>query len=130
MPLPQRRPEGRISAADGSPMTVLLEAKALTKSYEPVMALDSVDFQMSDGMTGLLGLNRAELSTAIKLSLSLIRPSAGSVAGMGRRPYVSPEARERLGYFPKHDCLPPVASAAEFLSHIARDYRLEPIAAG
>ena len=107
-------------------MTILLEAKSLTKSYGTVLALDSVDFQVSDGITGLLGPNGAGKSTAIKLSLGLIRPSSGSVEVMGRRPYESPEARERLGYMPEHDCLPPAASAAEFLSHMAQVSGLPP----
>ena len=107
-------------------MTILLEAKALTKSYGIVLALDSADFQVSDGITGLLGPNGAGKSTAIKLSLGLIRPSSGSVEVMGRRPYETPEARERLGYMPEHDCLPPAASAAEFLSHMAQVSGLPP----
>ena len=107
-------------------MTILLEAKALTKSYGPVLALDSVDFQVEDGITGLLGPNGAGKSTAIKLSLGLMRPSSGSVEVMGRRPYETPEARERLGYMPEHDCLPPAASAAEFLSHMAQVSGLPP----
>ena len=107
-------------------MTILLEAKALTKSYGIVLALDSADFQVGEGITGLLGPNGAGKSTAIKLSLGLIRPSSGSVEVMGRRPYETPEARERLGYMPEHDCLPPAASAAEFLSHMAQVSGLPP----
>ena len=98
-------------------MTVLLEAKALTKRYGSILALDSVDFEVGEGITGLLGPNGAGKSTAIKLSLGLIRPTSGSAEVMGRRPYDSPAVRERLGYMPEHDCLPPAASAAEFLSH-------------
>ncbi len=107
-------------------MTVLLDAKSLTKSYGAVLALDAVDFQVADGITGLLGPNGAGKSTAIKLSLGLIRPSSGSVEVMGQRPYDSPEARERLGYMPEHDCLPPAASAAEFLTHMAQVSGLPP----
>ena len=107
-------------------MTLLLEATSLTKRYGSVLALDSVDFQVGDGITGLLGPNGAGKSTAIKLSLGLVRPSSGSVEVLGRRPYESPEARERLGYMPEHDCLPLAASAAEFLSHMAQASGLPP----
>ena len=107
-------------------MTVLLEAKSLTKQYGSILALDSVDFEVGDGITGLLGPNGAGKSTAIKLSLGLIRPTSGSAEVMGRRPYDSPEVREQLGYMPEHDCLPPAASAAEFLSHMAQVSGLPP----
>ena len=101
-------------------MTVLLEANSLTKRYGATIALDSVDFQVTDGITGLLGPNGAGKSTAIKLSLGLIRPTSGSAEVMGQRPYDSPGVRERLGYMPEHDCLPPSTTAAEFLSHMAQ----------
>ena len=85
-----------------------------------------MDFEVGEGITGLLGPNGAGKSTAIKLSLGLIRPTSGSAEVMGRRPYDSPEVRERLGYMPEHDCLPPAASAAEFLSHMAQVSGLPP----
>ena len=107
-------------------MAVLLEANSLTKRYGTTIALDDVDFQVTDGITGLLGPNGAGKSTAIKLSLGLIRPTAGSAEVMGRRPYDSPEVRERLGYMPEHDCLPPGITAAEFLSHMAQVSGLPP----
>ena len=107
-------------------MTALLEAKSLTKRYGSILALDTVDFEVGEGITGLLGPNGAGKSTAIKLSLGLIRPTSGSAEVMGRRPYDSPEVRERLGYMPEHDCLPPAASAAEFLSHMAQVSGLPP----
>ena len=107
-------------------MAVLLEANSLTKRYGTTIALDDVDFQVTDGITGLLGPNGAGKSTAIKLSLGLIRPTAGSAEVMGRRPYGSPEVRGRLGYMPEHDCLPPGTTAAEFLSHMAQVSGLPP----
>ena len=107
-------------------MAVLLEANSLTKRYGTTIALDDVDFQVTDGITGLLGPNGAGKSTAIKLSLGLIRPTAGSAEVMGRRPYDSPEVRERLGYMPEHDCLAPGITAAEFLSHMAQVSGLPP----
>ena len=107
-------------------VAVLLEANSLTKRYGTTIALDDVDFQVTDGITGLLGPNGAGKSTAIKLSLGLIRPTAGSAEVMGRRPYDSPEVRERLGYMPEHDCLPPGITAAEFLSHMAQVSGLPP----
>ena len=107
-------------------MAVLLKASELTKRYGMTLALDAVDFQVTDGITGLLGPNGAGKSTAIKLSLGLIKPTSGSAEVLGRRPYDSPDVRERLGYMPEHDCLPPSTTAAEFLSHMAQVSGLPP----
>jgi ABC-2 type transport system ATP-binding protein len=96
----------------------LLEAKSLTKHYGPTIALESVDFQVQDGITGLLGANGAGKSTAIKLFLGLLKPTSGSAEVLGERPYESLDIRARLGYMPEHDCLPTAITASEFLIHM------------
>ena len=101
-------------------MTSLLHAEGLSKHYGATVALDSVDFSVSRGVTGLLGPNGAGKSTAIKLFLGLIPPTSGRALVMGEESYRSPEARTRLGYMPEHDCLPSSTSASEFLGHMAR----------
>ena len=101
-------------------MPPLIEAKGLSKHYGTTIALESVDFQISEGVTGLLGPNGAGKSTAIKLFLGLLKPTAGSVEVMGRRPYDSVEGRAPLGYMPEHDCLPSAITASEFLTHMAQ----------
>jgi len=101
-------------------VTILLEARGLTKRYGSIIALDSVDFQVQDGITGLLGPNGAGKSTAIKLFLGLLEPTAGSAEVMGEKPYDSVEIRARLGYMPEHDCLPTAITASEFLTHMAQ----------
>ena len=107
-------------------MPVLIQSNALTKRYGATVALDSVDFQVSDGVTGLLGPNGAGKSTAIKLFLGLIRPTSGSAQVLGQRPYDSIAVRERLGYMPEHDCLPPSVTGSELLAHMAQVSGLPP----
>ena len=110
-------------------MTVLIEAAGLTKHYGATVAWrldDSVDFEISSGITGLLGPNGAGKSTAIKLFLGLIEPTSGSAEVLGEPPYKSIEARSRLGYMPEHDCLPPSLTASEFLTHMAQISGLPP----
>jgi ABC-2 type transport system ATP-binding protein len=106
--------------------TPLLEAKGLTKHYGSTIALESVDLQITEGVTGLVGPNGAGKSTAIKLFLGLIAPTEGSVAVLGMPTYEAFEARGRLGYMPEHDCLPPSISATEFLGHMAQVSGLPP----
>ena len=107
-------------------MKPLLEAKELTKHYGNIKALESVDFQVFPGITGLLGHNGAGKSTAIKLFLGLIQPSSGSAQVMGQSANESVEIRARLGYMPEHDCLPANPTASEFLTHMAQVSGLPP----
>ena len=74
-----------------------------------------MSFEVHEGVTGLLGPNGTGKSTAIKLFLGLIRPTAGSAEVLGTRPYDNVESRARLGYMPEHDALPGNVTASEFL---------------
>jgi ABC-2 type transport system ATP-binding protein len=107
----------------------LLSAANLTKHYGTVVALNDVAFSISEGITGLLGENGAGKSTAIKIFLGLIRPTAGSATILGQSASENVAVRERLGYMPEHDCLPGHVSAAEFLTHMAEVSGLPPSAA-
>jgi ABC-2 type transport system ATP-binding protein len=107
----------------------LLAAQHLTKHYGKVVALNDVSFNISDGITGLLGENGAGKSTAIKIFLGLLRPTAGTATVLGEDASKSLTARSRLGYMPEHDCLPSHVSAAEFLTHMAEVSGLPPTAA-
>jgi ABC-2 type transport system ATP-binding protein len=98
---------------------VLLTAEHLSKQYRNVVALNQVSFTISDGITGILGENGAGKSTAIKIFLGLIRPTAGSALVLGQDASRNDSVRSRLGYMPEHDCLPSQVSAAEFLTHMA-----------
>jgi len=110
-------------------MTPLLEAKKLTKLYGTTVALYSADFQVHEGITGLLGHNGAGKSTAIKLFLGLIQPTNGAAEVMGKKAGESVEIRTRLGYMPEHDCLPSNPTASEFLTHMAQVSGLPPASA-
>ncbi len=107
-------------------MSTLLAARDLCKNYGDVIALDGVDFEVADGVTGLLGANGAGKSTAIKLFLGLISPTRGKAEVLGQDASASVEIRGRLGYMPEHDCLPGNVSAAEFLTHMAELSGLPP----
>ncbi|MCI0778586.1 MAG: ABC transporter ATP-binding protein [Chloroflexi bacterium] len=107
-------------------MPPLLEARDLSKHYGQTIALESVSFEVHEGVTGLLGPNGAGKSTVIKLFLGLIRPTSGSAEVMGKRPYDSVEGRARLGYMPETEALPSNMNASEFLMHMAQVSGLPP----
>jgi ABC-2 type transport system ATP-binding protein len=98
---------------------VLLLARNLSKRYGSVRALDDVSFEISEGITGLLGSNGAGKTTSLKLFIGLLEPDGGSVEVLGADTRASPEFRARIGYAPEHECLPAAVSAAEFLAYMA-----------
>jgi ABC-2 type transport system ATP-binding protein len=105
-------------AAESPP---LIRAQALTKRYRNVLALDSLDLDLTPGVIGLVGANGAGKSTFIKLLLGLIEPSGGLAQVFGLDVVrQGPELRQYVGYMPEHDCLPTDISATEFVSHMAQ----------
>ena len=100
-------------------MPALLRARALTKRFGAVVALNDVDFEIAEAVTGLLGPNGAGKSTAIRLFLGLLEPTEGAAEVLGESAAATSVFESRLGYMPEHDCLPHDVSAAEFLAHMA-----------
>ncbi|WP_372454952.1 ABC transporter ATP-binding protein [Streptomyces buecherae] len=110
-------------------MTVIA-TEGLSKRFPRVTALDRLSLDIAPGVTGLVGANGAGKSTLIKILLGLSPASEGKAAVLGLD--VASEGgaiRERVGYMPEHDCLPPDVSATEFVVHMARMSGLPPSAA-
>jgi len=104
----------------------LLAVDHVTKRYGKVVALDDISFNITDGITGILGENGAGKSTIIKILLGLLRPTSGTARVLGTIAADSVLVRGRVGYMPEHDCLPGQVSAAEFLTHMAEVSGLPP----
>ncbi len=104
----------------------LLSIENLTKQYQGVVALNDVSFEVSNGITGILGENGAGKSTVIKIVLGLLEPTSGSAKILGETASQNINVRSRLGYMPEHDCLPSNVTAAEFLTHMAELSGLPP----
>ena len=107
-------------------MESLLSVENLTKQYKGVVALNDVSFEISDGITGILGENGAGKSTAIKIVLGLLEPTSGTAKILGELASENITVRSRLGYMPEHDSLPSNVTAAEFLTHMAELSGLPP----
>ena len=61
-------------------MSVLLEAKNLTKRYGSKEALSNLTFTMGDGrIIGLLGPNGSGKTTLIKIINGLLTPTSGQI---------------------------------------------------
>lgn len=99
----------------------LIAARALTRRYGAVTALDALTVSIEPGITGLVGANGAGKSTFVKILLGIVEPSDGEAQVMGHDVVREREAiRALVGYMPEHDCLPPDMSATEFVSFMAR----------
>ncbi|MBB4792697.1 ABC-2 type transport system ATP-binding protein [Streptomyces nodosus] len=110
-------------------MTVIV-TESLSKRFPRVTALDRLSMDVGPGVTGLVGANGAGKSTLIKILLGLSPATEGRAEVLGLDVATRGGAiRERVGYMPEHDCLPPDVSATEFVVHMARMAGLPPTAA-
>src|SRR5688500_10735262 len=96
----------------------IIATRGLTMRFPGVTALDDLSFAVEPGVVGLVGANGAGKSTLIKILLGLLPPSAGRAEVLGLDVgHQGERVRERVGYMPEYDCLPPDVSATEFVVH-------------
>jgi ABC-2 type transport system ATP-binding protein len=100
----------------------LISTRALTKRYPGgVTALDALSVDIDEGVIGLVGANGAGKSTLIKILLGLLPATDGGATVLDLDAATQgAQIRERVGYMPEHDSLPPDVSATEFVAHMAR----------
>jgi ABC-2 type transport system ATP-binding protein len=99
----------------------LISTDNLTKRYGQVTAVSELGLSIEPGVIGLVGANGAGKSTLIKILLGLLEATSGRATVLGLDVATDgPAIRERVGYMPEHDCLPPDVSATEFVVHMAR----------
>ncbi|MFC9325865.1 ABC transporter ATP-binding protein [Kitasatospora sp. NPDC057015] len=102
-------------------MSTVIKTDGLTKRFPRVTALDQLTVEVQPGVVGLVGANGAGKSTLIKILLGLAPATSGTGQVLGLDIATEGSAiRERVGYMPEHDCLPPDVSATEFVVHMAR----------
>lgn len=79
---------------------IVLETKGLTKYFSNKAALESFDLQIPRGcICGFVGRNGAGKTTAIKLMLGFLKPTAGNSTVLGCDSMsLAPEVRRRIGY--------------------------------
>ncbi|MFP5343626.1 MAG: ATP-binding cassette domain-containing protein, partial [Candidatus Limnocylindria bacterium] len=95
----------------------LIETAGLTKRYPGgVMALDGLTIALEPGIIGLVGANGAGKSTFIRILLGLLEPTSGSATVLGHDVRThGTTLRRSVGYMPESDCLPPDATATDFV---------------
>jgi ABC-2 type transport system ATP-binding protein len=99
----------------------IIATRELGMRFPGVLALDQLTIDVEPGVVGLVGANGAGKSTLIKILLGLLAPTSGQASVLGLDAVRDSLAiRERVGYMPENDCLPPDVSATEFIVHVAR----------
>ena len=98
-----------------------IEIENLGKTYKGgTRALDGVNLAIESGMFGLLGPNGAGKTTLMKILVTLMRPSAGSVRVNGLDLDANrAEIRAMLGYLPQEFSAFPKLKTWEFLEYAA-----------
>ena len=97
----------------------------MVKRWGDTTALSGATFEIERGVTGLLGANGAGKTTLLGLLLGLTRPDGGSLEVLGLDPTTAgPQIRERIGYAPEHDALPPDVKAHDLVRHLAEIHGL------
>jgi ABC-2 type transport system ATP-binding protein len=97
----------------------IIEVAGLTKRFGRQTAISALTFDVPRACIGLLGANGAGKTTLVKALLGLTNPTSGDarVLGLDTRSQ-GIEIRKRVGYMPESDCLPPGATAADFVAHM------------
>jgi len=99
----------------------LITTSGLTKRYGSVVAVSDLTVDVAAGVVGLVGANGAGKSTLLKMLLGLLPATSGRAEVLGHDVATDgPRIRQRVGYMPEHDCLPPDVSATEFVVHMAQ----------
>ncbi|HEY8529406.1 MAG TPA: ATP-binding cassette domain-containing protein [Paenibacillaceae bacterium] len=112
-------------------MTTAISVQNLYMKFNHTLALDGASFEVRKGeIFGLLGPNGAGKTTTIKILLSLLRPTGGSVRISGVDVLANPqEARKIVGWVPQETAVDRLLTGRENLYLIAGLYHIPPKAA-
>lgn len=102
-------------------MSVAVEAKDLTKVFGSVRALDGLNFRIEEGeIFGLIGLNGAGKTTALRIASTLLLPTSGTVTVFGHNVVEeASEVRNLISYLPEEAGAYKNLSGIEYLKFMA-----------
>jgi len=110
-------------------MTLAIETKGLTRYFDGVQAVKSVDLAVERGsLYGFLGPNGAGKSTTIKMLTGILVPSSGEIRLLGKNPWNRDDAIEikrQTGVVPEDLALFDNLTAREYLTFVGRMYSMD-----
>lgn len=102
----------------------------LTKEFGTLRAVDHVNFTMTNGVYGLLGVNGAGKTTLMRMLTTLIKPTSGEILWDGQDIYaMDGQYRKLLGYLPQDFGYYPDFSIYDYLMYIASIKGIRPTVA-
>ena len=117
--MPAEQPLPNLDAAPALSQPVL-SARALTKRYGDVVAVEELSFALERGtITGFLGPNGAGKTTTLRLLLGLAQPTAGEALVFGRRYQELENPMHRVGAVLESDDFDPGRSGRNHLRALA-----------
>ena len=106
-----------------------IETSGLTRTYGNFDAVHELHLQVNRGtMYGFLGRNGAGKSTTIKMLTGILKPTAGTIVLLGTDVVdhdAALDVRRRIGVVPEDLALFDTLTAHEYLTFVARMYRLD-----
>ena len=90
----------------------------VTKQFKNKIAVDRLSFELSEGVTGLLGANGAGKTTLMRIMSGILDATSGTVDADGIA-VTSEEYRALLGYLPQDFGYYPEFTARDFVMYIA-----------
>ena len=95
-----------------------LSVDRITKQYKNKLAVDRISFDLTEGVTGLLGANGAGKTTLMRMMSGILTPTGGEISADGI-PVQAESYRALLGYLPQDFGYYPEFTAREFLEYFA-----------
>ena len=95
-----------------------LSVDRITKQYKNKLAVDRISFDLTEGVTGLLGANGAGKTTLMRMMSGILTPTGGEISADGI-PVQAESYRALLGYLPQDFGYYPEFTAKEFLEYFA-----------
>ena len=110
-------------------MPLAIETKQLTRHFDDVTAVKSVDLAVQRGsLYGFLGPNGAGKSTTIKMLTGILVPSSGEIRLLGKDPWDKEESldiKRQTGVVPENLALFEYLTAREYLTFTGRMYSMD-----